>query len=49
MYIYAREICLALGKFVDDVTFIVVIEAVGLENVARVLKLYSFEMSGGML
>lgn len=49
MYIYVWEICLVLGKFVDDVMFIAVKEAVGLENVVCVLKLYLFEMSGGML
>ncbi|WP_116426380.1 ATP-binding cassette domain-containing protein, partial [Klebsiella pneumoniae] len=30
-------------------TLTAAIEAVGLENAARVLKLYPFEMSGGML
>ncbi|STF42098.1 nickel ABC transporter, ATP-binding protein [Escherichia coli] len=41
--------CLALGKPADDATLTAAIEAVGLENAARVLKLYPFEMSGGML
>ena len=44
-----RETCLALGKPADDATLTAAIEAVGLENAARVLKLYPFEMSGGML
>ena len=42
---HARETCRALGKAADDAT----LEAVGLENAPRVLKLYPFEMSGGML
>ena len=46
---HARETCLALGKPADDATLTAAIEAVGLENAARVLKLYPFEMSGGML
>ncbi|MEN1613759.1 ATP-binding cassette domain-containing protein, partial [Pseudomonas aeruginosa] len=37
------------GKPADDATLTAAIEAVGLENAARVLKLYPFEMSGGML
>lgn len=36
-------------KPADDATLTAAIEAVGLENAARVLKLYPFEMSGGML
>lgn len=38
-----------MGKPADDATLTAAIEAVGLENAARVLKLYPFEMSGGML
>jgi len=49
MATHARETCLALGKPADDATLIAALEAVGLENAARVLKLYPFEMSGGML
>lgn len=49
MAAHARETCLALGKPADDATLVAALEAVGLENAARVLKLYPFEMSGGML
>lgn len=49
MATHARETCLALGKPADDATLICALEAVGLENAGRVLKLYPFEMSGGML
>ncbi len=49
MHTHARETCPALGKPADDATLTAAIEAVGLENAARVLKLYPFEMSGGML
>lgn len=49
MHTHARETCLALGNSADDATLTAAIEAVGLENAARVLKLYPFEMSGGML
>ncbi|WP_249449680.1 ATP-binding cassette domain-containing protein, partial [Escherichia coli] len=49
MHTHARETCLALGKPADDATLTAALEAVGLENAARVLKLYPFEMSGGML
>ena len=49
MHTHARETCLALGKPADGATLTAAIEAVGLENAARVLKLYPFEMSGGML
>ena len=45
----ARETCRALDKASDDATLIAALEAVGLENAPRVLKLYPFEMSGGML
>ena len=46
---HARETCRALDKASDDATLIAALEAVGLENAPRVLKLYPFEMSGGML
>ncbi|HCB1498366.1 TPA: nickel import ATP-binding protein NikD [Klebsiella michiganensis] len=49
MAAHARETCRALGKPSDDATLIAVLEAVGLEQADRVLKLYPFEMSGGML
>lgn len=49
MAAHAKETCLASGKPADDATLIAALEAVGLENAARVLKLYPFEMSGGML
>lgn len=49
MAAHAKETCLAAGKPADDATLIAALEAVGLENAARVLKLYPFEMSGGML
>lgn len=49
MAAHARETGLALGKPSDDATLIQTLEAVGLENAERVLKLYPFEMSGGML
>lgn len=49
MATHARETGLALGKPADDATLIQTLEAVGLENAERVLKLYPFEMSGGML
>ncbi len=44
-----RETCLALGKPADDATLTAAIEAVETENTAPLLKLYPFEMSGGML
>ena len=46
---HARETCRALGKPADDATLTAVLEAVGLEEAQRVLKLYPCEMSGGML
>lgn len=46
---HARETCRALDKASDDATLIAALEAVGLEKAPRVLKLYPFEMSGGML
>ncbi|WP_194207448.1 nickel import ATP-binding protein NikD [Superficieibacter sp. 1612_C1] len=49
MATHARETCLALGKPADDATLIDALEAIGLENAERVLRLYPFEMSGGML
>lgn len=49
MAAHARETCLALGKPADDATLINALEAVGLESPQRVLGLYPFEMSGGML
>lgn len=49
MATHARETCRALGKPADDATLTAVLEAVGLEEAQRVLKLYPFEMSGGML
>ena len=36
MHTHARETCLALGKPADDATLTAAIEAVGLENAARV-------------
>lgn len=49
MATHARETCLAQGKPADDATLIAALNAVGLEHPERVLKLYPFEMSGGML
>ncbi|HFZ8994656.1 TPA: nickel import ATP-binding protein NikD [Citrobacter freundii] len=49
MATHARETCQALGKPADDAALLAALEAVGLENPARVMKLYPFEMSGGML
>ena len=49
MAAHARETCRAVGKPADDATLVAVLEAVGLEEAQRVLKLYPFEMSGGML
>lgn len=49
MAAHARETCRTLGKPADDATLIAALEAVGLEDAARVLGLYPFEMSGGML
>ncbi|MTH45434.1 nickel import ATP-binding protein NikD [Intestinirhabdus alba] len=49
MATHARETCLALGKPADEATLIKGLEAVGLEQARRVLRLYPFEMSGGML
>ena len=46
---HARETCRALGKPSDNATLIAALEAVGLEQAQRVLQLYPFEMSGGML
>lgn len=49
MTTHARETCLALDKPSDARALIAALEAVGLEEASRVLKLYPFEMSGGML
>lgn len=49
MAAHMRETCLALGKPADDAALIAALTAVGLESPERVLGLYSFEMSGGML
>ena len=49
MATHARETCQALGKPADEATLIRALEAVGLEQARRVLRLYPFEMSGGML
>ncbi|SNY70877.1 nickel import ATP-binding protein NikD [Enterobacter sp. CC120223-11] len=49
MATHARETCRALGKPADDATLIAALDAVGLEHPQRILKLYPFEMSGGML
>jgi nickel transport system ATP-binding protein len=49
MATHARETSRALGKPANDATLINALEAVGLEHAGRVLKLYPFEMSGGML
>lgn len=49
MAAHARETCMVLGKPADEETLIATLEAVGLEDASRVLKLYPFEMSGGML
>ncbi|POZ18615.1 nickel import ATP-binding protein NikD [Lelliottia aquatilis] len=49
MTTHARETCLALDKPSDARALFAALEAVGLEEASRVLKLYPFEMSGGML
>lgn len=49
MATHARETCQAAGQPDDDHTLVRALTAVGLENPARVLSLYPFEMSGGML
>lgn len=49
MATHARETCQALGKRADDAALIAALKAVGLESAERILKLYPFEMSGGML
>lgn len=46
---HARETCLALGKPDDNATLLAALQDVGLEDAERVLTLYPFEMSGGML
>ncbi|ABP60516.1 nickel import ATP-binding protein NikD [Enterobacter sp. 638] len=49
MATHARETCLAVGQPADDNALLAALRAVGLEDVHRVLRLYPFEMSGGML
>ncbi|WP_312382873.1 nickel import ATP-binding protein NikD [Atlantibacter subterraneus] len=49
MATHAKETCRALGKTLDDATLIATLASVGLEEAERVLGLYPFEMSGGML
>lgn len=49
MATHARETCRALGKPADDATLFSALASVGLSDAERVLKLYPFEMSGGML
>ncbi|WP_313759062.1 nickel import ATP-binding protein NikD [Atlantibacter hermannii] len=49
MATHARETCRALGKPLDEATLTDALCAVGLEDAERVLGLYPFEMSGGML
>lgn len=49
MATHAKETCLALGKPLDDTTLIAALKSVGLDEAERVLALYPFEMSGGML
>ncbi len=49
MATHARETCRALGKSLDDAALIATLASVGLEEAERVLGLYPFEMSGGML
>lgn len=46
---HARETCRALSKPADDATLLAALDAVGLEHASRALRLYPFEMSGGML
>ncbi|WP_052283395.1 nickel import ATP-binding protein NikD [Kluyvera genomosp. 1] len=46
---HARETCRALGKPADDATLCEALAAVGLADAERVMRLYPFEMSGGML
>lgn len=49
MAAHARETGQALGKPADGATLIAVLHSVGLDDAKRVLALYPFEMSGGML
>lgn len=49
MAAHARETCRALGKPVDDALLIHTLQSVGMTDASRVLGLYPFEMSGGML
>lgn len=46
---HASETCRALGKRIDYATLLATLQSVGLEDAERVLSLYPFEMSGGML
>lgn len=46
---HGRETGQALGKTADRATLLAALNAVGLEDAERVLSLYPFEMSGGML
>lgn len=46
---HARETCRAAGRPFDDAVLLQQFADVGLENSERVLGLYPFEMSGGML
>lgn len=46
---HAQETCRALGKRADRATLVATLRSVGLEDAERVLALYPFEMSGGML
>lgn len=46
---HALETCKAIGKRVNDAQIIAALHDVGLEDAQRVLGLYPFEMSGGML
>lgn len=49
MAAHAKETCRALGRPADDATLIAALASVGLNDAERVLALYPFEMSGGML
>lgn len=46
---HAKETCQALGKHIDHAALVATLHSVGLEEAERVLSLYPFEMSGGML
>ncbi|WP_039057802.1 nickel import ATP-binding protein NikD [Enterobacter sp. Bisph1] len=49
MAAHGLETCRALGKPAERATLLAALNAVGLEDAERVLSLYPFEMSGGML